>query len=261
MEMRKRKTKPKDIQDYIRNAVSRMLHLKLKTGTTIDELRAFSDQCLVDAARLHRAEDLDTGFDLHAIADVLRTWHTKTQFMTSSGLPRPLSSRGSSGLRRLVGTHFAPTEVSAVIKVLAESGLLARKGSTSWVPKERYGRIPKATTEILRHLAEGVSRFTETVTRNTQAGRGGDILFERACKVFHLPPSDAQAFRAFVQKQGILFISSVDDWLEGRVAQTKLRKKKGCIAGAFCFAFMDDEKQSKPSQFKIGTERSVRRTL
>jgi hypothetical protein len=195
---------------------------------------------------LHRVEDADVGFDLHAIADVLRTWHTQTEFMTSQGLPRPLSVRGKSGLRRLVATHFPPSEISAVIRVLKESGLLARRGATSWVPKERHGRIPKATTEILRHLAEGVSRFTETVTRNTQAGRGGELLFERACKVFHLPQTDAQDFREFVQKQGILFISSVDDWLEAKVAQGNVRKKKGCAAGAFCFAFIDDEKLPKP---------------
>ena len=259
--MSARRKKTKDIDDYIRNAISRMLHLKLKTGVSVEQLRRLADECLADATRLHRTEDLSTGFDLHAIADVLRSWHTKTQFLTLDGLPKALSTHGKSGLRRLIATHFPRSEVNAVIGVLKESGLLARKGSTSWVPKERYGRIPKATTEILRHLAEGVSRFTETVTKNTEAGRGGDLLFERACKVFHLPPSDAKAFREYVQKQGILFISSVDDWLESRVAKSKLGKNKGCIAGAFCFAFIDDETQSKPSQRKIGTERSVRRGL
>jgi hypothetical protein len=240
----------KDIDDYIRNAIGRMLHLRLKTGTSAEELKRFVDECLVDAAKLHRSEDVEVGFDLHAIADVLRTWHTKTEFMTPSGLPRPLSTRGKLGLRRLVSTHFAPSKVDNVIRVLKESGLLSLRGRTSWVPKERHGRIPKATTEILRHLAEGVSRFTETVARNTEAGRGGDLLFERACKVFHLPLSDAQAFREYVQKQGILFISSVDDWLESKVAQSKVGKKKSCMAGAFCFAFIDDEKQNKPQMRK-----------
>jgi hypothetical protein len=68
--------------------------------------------------------------------------------------------------------------------------------------------------------------------------------------VFHLPRSEAQAFREYVQKQGILFISSVDDWLETKVAQGNSRKKKGCVAGAFCFAFIDDEKIPKPSILK-----------
>jgi hypothetical protein len=242
-----RKTQTKDVDHHLRDAVARMLHLKLKTGASAEQLRIFVEDCLAAAAKLHRVEDVDVGFDVHAIADVLRTWHTQTEFMTSQGLPRPLSVRGKAGLRRLVATHFPPAEVAAVIRVLKESGLLARRGATSWVPKERHGRIPKATTEILRHLAEGVSRFTETVTRNTQAGRRGDLLFERACKVFHLPRSEAQAFREYVQKQGILFISSVDDWLETKVAQGNPRKKEGCVAGAFCFAFIDDEKLTKRS--------------
>jgi hypothetical protein len=252
------KNQTKDINHFIRDAIGRMLHLKLKTGTSAEQLRQFVEGCLANAVQLHRAEDVEIGFDLHAIADVLRTWHTQTEFMTSRGLPRPLSARGKSGLHRLVATHFPPSEVASVIRVLKESGLLARRGATSWVPKERHGRIPKATTEILRHLAEGVSRFTETVTRNTQTGRGGDLLFERACKVFHLPLSEAQAFREYVQKQGILFISSVDDWLETKVAQGNSRRSKGCIAGAFCFAFIDDEKQNKPSRRK-STKRSPRR--
>jgi hypothetical protein len=245
--MSARTKQAKEVNRYIGDAVARMLHLKLKTGTSAEQLRQFVEECLASAAELHRVEDVDVGFDLHAIADVLRSWHTRTEFMTSQGLPRPLSTHGKLGLRRLVATHFPPSEVTAVIRVLKESGLLARKGTTSWVPKERHGRIPKATTEILRHLAEGVSRFTETVTRNTQAGRGGDLLFERACKVFHFPRSEAQAFREYVQKQGILFISSVDDWLEARVAQGSSKKKKGCVAGAFCFAFIDDKELTRPS--------------
>jgi hypothetical protein len=64
--------------------------------------------------------------------------------------------------------------------------------------------------------------------------------------VFELPLSEASAFREYVHKQGVHFITSVDDWLESRVAAGLKRKLgKSCTAGAFGFAFIDDQQLTK----------------
>jgi hypothetical protein len=231
-----------DIDAFVTKAVVRMLHLKLKTGSSPASLRSFVAGCAREAARLHRIDDSDAGFDIYEIAGVMRTWHTETRFLDQDGMPKALKLAGRAGLRGLVATHFPPKDFPAVLNTLKSSGLIKRASrSSSWQPAERHARVPKATTEILRHLAEGISRFAETVTRNTEAGRGGDLLFERGCKVFQLPIADARAFREHVQKQGTSFITAVDDWLESRVAATKNSKKKRCVAGAFAFGFIDDQ--------------------
>ena len=240
--MSSRKSKADEIDAYIRNAVTRMLFLKLKTAIPNFDLRPFLAECVREAEKLNLEESATVGFDIHAIADVLRSWHTQTAFLTTEGLPRPLPIRGRLSIYRLIQMHFPRAKVESVISTLKESGLIVRSGRSSWLPAERHARIPKAKTEIIRHLAEGVARLAETVVRNTQSGRGGDLLFERACKVFHLPLSEAASFRKYVQKQGLLFITSVDDWLESRVASSKKGKRETCAAGAFGFAFIDDNK-------------------
>jgi hypothetical protein len=236
------KTSKTEIDGYIRKAVIRMLFLKLKTGTSHLDIRPFVAECVHEAEKLNAEEGATVGFDIHAIADVLRSWHTKTQFLTSEGLPKPLPIRGRLSVYRLVQMHFPGTKTESVVSTLKKSGLIVRSGRSSWLPAERHARIPKATTEIIGHLAEGVARLAETVVRNTQSGRGGDLLFERACKVFHLPLSDAASFREYVQKQGLLFITSVDDWLESRAVGSKKSRRDTCAAGAFGFAFIDDDK-------------------
>ena len=242
--MSSRKNEAEEIDGYVRKAIIRMLVLKLKAGTPDLDLQPFVAECVCEAERLNAEESVTVGFDIHAIADLLRSWHTKTQFLTSSGLPKPLPIRGKLSIHRLIQSRFPGRKTAAVVSTLKESGLIVRSGRSLWVPAERHARIPKATTEIVRHLAEGIARLAETVVRNTQSGRGGDLLFERACKVFRLPISDAKPFRDFAQKQGLQFITSVDDWLEVRVAASKKDKGDTCAAGAFGFAFIDDDKGS-----------------
>jgi hypothetical protein len=241
--MSSRRKEAEEIDGYLRKAVIRMLFLKLKAGPPDLDLQPFVAECVREAEKLNVEESVTVGFDIHAVANVLRSWHTRTQFLTSTGLPKPLPVRGKVSIHRLVQSHFPRTKTDSVVSTLKESGLIVRSGRSLWVPAERHARIPKATTEIVRHLAEGIARLTETVIRNTQSGRGGDLLFERACKVFRLPLSDSKAFRAYVQKQGLQFITSVDDWLESR-AVSKKSKSDTCAAGAFGFAFIDDNKRT-----------------
>jgi hypothetical protein len=238
--MKDNKKEVLEIEHYLQKAIVRLLHLKLKTGASLQELQSFADACVISAARCHQKEDVNVGFDIHSIAGVLRSWHTDTRFLTGDGNPRALPIRGKLGIQGLVTLHFPSEKFLAVVRTLKESGLIKRAGRSDWLPTERHARVPKATSEILRYMAEGVARLVETVTRNTHTGRKGDLLFERSCKVFHLPLADAAAFRDYSRIQGVNYIMAVDDWLESRVAASNAAKARACVAGAFGFAFIDD---------------------
>jgi hypothetical protein len=237
-----RQTVEEEIDGHVGQAVIRMLHIKLMTGTTEKELRRFLDKAVESARELHKTTDASVGFDIHQVVNVLRSWHTKTQYLKANGHPRELGMKGDLSLNTLVEEHFPRAQTARVIETLVDSGLVKRTSRDKWVPTERHARVPKATIEILRHLAEGIARLTETVSKNVQAGRGGRLLFERSCKVFQLPLSEADEYRKYVHRQGVHFITSVDDWLESRVAEAKNSKQKKCTAGAFGFAFIDDGK-------------------
>ena len=219
-----------------------MFELKLKSGASVQEVSEFLTDCLNEAISLHRESDPATGLDLYSLAGVMRSWHTDTAFLKPDGLPRPLPVNGTTSLKRLISIHFPKGELKSVFAKLRNNDLIKRHGERTWLPSERHARVPKATTETLSHLAEGVGRLAETVMRNIQTPKKQDLLFERGCKVFHLPISESKAFREYLQKQGVSFIMAVDDWLETRAVSTSDRRKKTCAAGAFAFAFIDDEK-------------------
>jgi hypothetical protein len=226
----------KDIQ----RAVVTMLHLKLRSGSTPIELKRFVAACVSHAISSHKPSKQGQMIWLYQIARVLRTWHLETRYLTESGQPRPLMLSGSNGLRSLIRSNFPQQRVNLVLETMRRNGLIRRRKTGYWIPTSRYARTPRPTVELLSHFAEGVSRFAETVGKNTATRRKGDLLLERAAQVSDLPRKDAKEFRKFVQAQGMAFLTAVDDWLESRSHAKPRRRDDVCNAGVFTFAFIDD---------------------
>jgi hypothetical protein len=143
-----------------------------------------------------------------------------------------------------VRSYYTEEKITAVVKTLRAAGLIKRTAKARWVPTGQYARISANSQETLDHVAEGVSRFLETVLNNVNARSKAKLLFEQSCKVRHLPHSQAANFRAFVRDQAIAFLTGVDDWLEARVKQPEKhgRNLRTCAAGAFTFAYIDSAK-------------------
>lgn len=247
--MQPQKERDRETDFFLRSAIARLLGLKLIAGSTVEETKIFLEECLTNAASLERQHSARSPFDIHSIGSVLRSWHTKAEFLRADGTPRPLGVQNKMELRKLVGLHFPSGSFDSVFATLKQSKLIKRSRGRKWIPSERHARVPQATAEVFRHLAEGVARLAESVMKNTQSEKKEDLLFERACKVFHLPVSEAQAFRHYMQQQGVAFLEAVDDWLETRSARSAGTRKKTCSAGAFAFAFIDD-KQPPPTKLR-----------
>ncbi len=240
--MQPQKERDRETDFFLGSAITRLLGLKLIAGSTVEETKFFVDECVAKAASLEKRHSSRSPFDIHSIGSVLRSWHTNAAFLRADGTPRPLGAENRLELRKLVSLHFPSKSFDSVFATLKKSKLIKRSRGKKWIPSERHARVPQATAEVIRHLAEGVARLAETVMKNTQSEKKEDLLFERACKVFYLPVSEAQAFRHYMQKQGVAFLEAVDDWLETRSARSAGTRKKTCSAGAFAFAFIDDKR-------------------
>jgi hypothetical protein len=226
----------------IQRAVVTMLLIKLRSGTSPQELKKFLNKCVSKAVSTYRPSGRGEMIWLYQIARILRTWHLETRFLTTRGDPRPLKMRGRDSLRSLILCHFPPRKVSLVINTMKRNGLVTHRRSGFWIPTSMYARTPKPTVELLSHFAEGVSRLAETVGKNTTSKRADDLLLERAAQVSDLPVTEAKAFRRYVQTQGMAFLTTVDDWLESRSKNTTKKSKGVCHAGVFTFAFVDDKR-------------------
>src|SRR6187549_1257358 len=90
---------------FLRSAITRMLVLKLISGSSVQELRDFLDECIGEAVSLHSTRDSNSAFDPTSIGRLLRSWHTETEFLKPDGMPKPLMLEGRFGLKKLVAMH------------------------------------------------------------------------------------------------------------------------------------------------------------
>jgi hypothetical protein len=235
---------------FLRQAIVGLLELKLRSGTSLTELRTIVGQCMAIAADEGELDRRHQGLDIHRLGSVLRAWHKETRYLLPDGRPLPLPLNGKGGLRGLIGAYYPQARIGAALRALKKAGLIRRHGNNRWLPTEAYARISADSQETLDHVSEGVSRFLETVLNNVNSSSKKNLLFEQSCKVRRLPTSNAAAFRVFVRQQAIVFLTAVDDWLEARVERStrKRTKSKTCAAGVFTFAYMDPLKRTSESR-------------
>lgn len=223
---------------YVEEAIVQLLGLKAQTGTSASALRKFAQSCGAQAIRANKGATNYRGLDIHRLGSVLRAWHKQTAYLTPEGLPRQLKTTGPASLRTLVTRFYPAQKFDLVFKRLVETRLIQQVGDAEWVPSGRTARITQLSHETLEHLAEGVSRYVETVTRNVTAANETDVLFERSCKVTRLPATEFYAFREYVDQQALSFLTAVDDWLEGRNRSPGKVKGRLCTAGVYTFAYV-----------------------
>lgn len=251
--MKLRDKKLTESDRFVRQALVGFMGLVLRTGTSLNGLRAITAECIQRANDEVALNGKQEGLDIHRLASILRTWHRETRYLTTDGRPSPLPLSGKAGLRALVNIYYPKSKIVTVLATLKSAGLIKRHGQNRWLPTEAHVRMSTDSQETLDHVSEGVSRFLETVMNNVNSHSKKDLLFEQSCKVRRLPTSNTAAFRVFVRQQAIAFLTAVDDWLEARVERGAHRSKKSktCSAGVFTFAYIDPIKiarESRPSR-------------
>jgi len=254
--MKPRDRKLTESDRFLRQALVGFMSLVLRTGISVNELRAISAECVQRAKDESADSRKKQGLDIHRLASILRAWHKETRYLTVDGRPLPLLLSGKVGLRSLIGAYYPQSKIGVVFDTLKRAGLVKRHGQRRWVPTEGHVRMATDSQETLDHVSEGVTRFLETVANNVNSRSKRDLLFEQSCKVRRLPISDCGPFRTFVRQQAIAFLTAVDDWLEARVESGARRrsKPKTCSAGAFAFAYIDQT--SKRTEARLPKRRT-----
>jgi hypothetical protein len=248
--MKARDKKLTESDRFLRQALVGFMGLVLRTGTSPNELRTISAECIQRATDESVRDGKQRGLDIHRLASILRAWHKETRYLAMDGRPSPLLLGGKSGLRSLIGAYYPKSKIGVVLDTLRRAGLVKRHGQNRWMPTEGHVRMATDSQETLDHVSEGVTRFLETVVNNVNAHSKRDLLFEQSCKVRRLPTSDSGPFRAFVRQQAIAFLTAVDDWLEARVenGSRKRSKPRTCSAGVFTFAYIDPAEKKRKAR-------------
>jgi len=237
----KARTKVREHEQLVRGALVQLFGLKLRSGTTAEELDVLARECVDDAVRTTQpgSRPDDKMFEAQDYGSVLRTWHRETNYLSPAGYPLPLSIAGKSGLKNLIERYYPREHYRRVLLTLRQAGLIREQSNGKWLPTQKCAVFPKLNDELLIHVAEGISKLVQTVTQNVTSQRK-NALFERSAKVRTFPTDASHAFRVFVNAQAAAFLSTVDDWLEAHSVPSRTRNRKTSTAGIFAFAFIDD---------------------
>lgn len=232
----------------VREAVVQLFALKLGAGDSPEALKQFSDDCVEIASRnLAFGQKRSPKTDYHRIGSMLRAWHRETRYLSKDGYPRPLRVAGSRGLEQLARRFSSKRGVDDLIAGLKRGRLIRQDRSGRWIPNGKQVVVPYISQAMFEHIAEGVARFVETVTRNITNEAREPSIFERSAKVHRFPVARLPAFHEFVRAQASVFLGAVDDWMELEAEEADNKRSKKCAVGVFTFAFADT-KARKPSK-------------
>jgi hypothetical protein len=222
----------------VREAVVQLFALKLAAGASQEELRYFADQCIDRALKKMSAEsDRATKTDYHRIGSLLRAWHRETKYLSKEGYPKPLRLAGTPGLNELARRFCSADGAKSVVDSLKRGRLIRQDRSGRWIPNGKQVVVPYVSQAMFEHIAEGVARFVETVTRNITNDDRESSLFERSAKVHRFPHSRLSEFHVFVERQATAFLSTIDEWMEVRADEATKTRGRKCEVGVFTFAF------------------------
>jgi hypothetical protein len=243
----KNRQKSAEKERAVQEVLIHMFRILLFAGKSEQEIQSCAQSCIEAAGKeLQLLAAKTEGTDSFELATVLRAWHREGKYLTRQGYPRPLGYGGANGLKNLIGRFCEASKVDEIFNALRTADLIRKTNNSKWFPTRKHAVIPHLSSELLKHLSEGVSRLVETVVRNVNAENSEEVLFERSAKVRKFPVTAAAEFRSFVNAQAISFLGAVDDWMETQAQGARRTKSRKCTAGVFTFAFIDEMKDREP---------------
>jgi hypothetical protein len=181
--------------------------------------------------------DVDTVFTA-----VLHRWHREPKLLDSRARPAPLRLYGPSpSVESLVRAESTPSRAKSIVQVMLAIGLLDKAPKNRYLPKSRVATVGSLHPVVVEHVAKSLSRYLETITRNT----GNEVrklqLIERFAHIPNLPAEQLDAFQAYSQDHGTAFLAGVDDWLESRRPKGRASATRpGLAAGIHLFAYVEN---------------------
>lgn len=226
-------------EQYFGGALSALCELMCSFGISPDSAKKQFELAVKEGYLTATAYSARDAGALSRMADICRRWHVEKAYVDKRGNPKPLTWNGKRGTlltfaQRVNGRRNA----TDVIENLISHKHIRRVRSGGWVPKAQVVAPSGLNAAQVFRTGTMVERLLRTVAYNSERSYRGEVLLEVMAQVPRLPVRDIRSFKKFAKKQGLIFATSVDDWLEARnIPRSKLRRVPARQAGVIAFAF------------------------
>jgi len=214
--MRTRTTK-RPPRDYSR-ALSALFAFMLDNGLESKELLTACTRALKEAENRARIDSMPPSGGLATASLVLHAWHRDRRYLNSRAAPRAIRLLGPApSVEALICAQRRRGDAAAIARHLRRLRLVVPCGRGLYRPTSDIAVISKHNPLTFQHAARAVSTLLETVAQNVSSSSSHSApLIERTAEVPDLPKKHVAAFQRFSQRQGLLLLRTVNDWLESR---------------------------------------------
>jgi hypothetical protein len=243
------KTKRVADEPLLTNLLLSVLHFMARSGMTNEQLQEAFSQSLrelegSDSGRAWLRHAAPRPGDETVESGVLRLWHRSPRYLNDDAHPLAIRLYGRApSVESLVRMQRTGSDPRNVIQGLKKVGLIRRLSTGRYVPVQDAAMIGEMHSLSVGHAGKAIMRLLGTVLHNTSGKKVR--LIERTARVPDLDAREAKAFADFTRRQGLAYLQSVDDWLETRRLNGKVkagtRRSATTGAGVHLFAYIGDE--------------------
>jgi hypothetical protein len=173
------------------------------------------------------------------MADLCRRWYSESSYVDKFGNPKPLTWNGKTGTLLMLARQVnGAKKARTVVENLISRRHIRRARSGGWLPKAQVIAPSGLDAAQVLRASTMFERLLRTVAYNSERNYRGEVLLELMAQVPRLPAREIRAFKKFAKAQGLIFVMSVDDWLESRnIPRTQNQRVPTRQAGVIAFAF------------------------
>ena len=204
-------------RDYSQ-ALTTLFAFMLNNGLQSRELLSVCTRALKRAESRARLGSMAPSGGLATASLVLHAWHRDRRYLNGRAAPRAIRLLGPPpSVEALIRVQRKRGDAAAIAHHLKRLRLVVPCGRSLYRPSSDIAVISRHNPLIFQHAARAVSTLLKTVAQNVSSDSSRSApLIERTAEVPDLPRRHAAAFRVFSQRQGLLLLRTINDWLESR---------------------------------------------
>jgi hypothetical protein len=233
-------------------ALTALFAFMLNNGLQSKELLTVCTRALKKAESRARVASIAPSGGLATASLVLHAWHRDRRYLNSTASPKAVRLLGPPpSVEALIRVQKRRSDAVAIALHLKRLRLVVPYGRSLYKPTSDTAVISKHNPLIFQHAARAVSTLLETVTQNVSRGSSRSApLIERTAEVPDLPRKHAAAFQRFSQRQGLLLLRTMNDWLESRRARRSASAETRALvrAGVHLYAYIAARDERSPKR-------------
>lgn len=228
-------------RDYSQ-ALTALFAFMLNNGLQSAALLSVCKRALKKAESKARRGSMAPSGGLATASLVLHAWHRDRRYLNGRAAPRAIRLLGPPpSVEALIRVQRRRGDAAAIARHLKRLRLVVPYGRGLYRPTSDIAVISRHSPLIFQHAARAVSTLLETVTQNVSRNSSrSSPLIERTAEVPDLPKKHVAAFQEFSQRQGLLLLRTINDWLESRRVRRSVggRGRPLVRAGVHLYAYV-----------------------